>query len=67
MLTLTIFHLDNNELANIPDTSFASQGVLERSHIQQALKKKIDVIAPDCMVIAEELADASEAIVNSLT
>jgi hypothetical protein len=57
---LTIFHLDNNELSNIPDTSFASQGVLERSHIQQALKKKIDVIAPDCMVIAEEFSEWSE-------
>lgn len=53
---MPLFTLTETELAEVPSTTFRSQRVFERTHLQTALKKRIDIIAPDCFVIAEEFA-----------
>ena len=41
----------------VETTTFVDAEILERSHLQQAIKNNISVIAPDCLVIAEEYSD----------
>lgn len=56
---MPIYTLDNNsnDFNPVKTTSFKEEFVLERSHLQQALKKNIEVIAEDCLIIAEEYAE----------
>ncbi|EXC24422.1 hypothetical protein J536_3867, partial [Acinetobacter sp. 809848] len=54
---MPIFTLNNNELNAVETTSFKEEAILERLHLQQALKKNIGVIAEDCLIIAEEYAE----------
>jgi hypothetical protein len=51
---MAIFRLTKDSLTELPETSFASNGVLERSHLQRLLRENIGAIATDLMVIAEE-------------
>lgn len=44
-------------LKEVEPTSFADAGFRERDHIQQLLKRQIDVIAPDTLIISEEFGD----------
>lgn len=57
---MAIYHFNGVSLEAIKDTSFSDEGILERSHLQTAFKQNISVIAPDCMVIAEEFSEWSE-------
>ncbi|MDE9408458.1 hypothetical protein [Acinetobacter nosocomialis] len=54
---MPIFTLNNNELNAVETTSFKEEAILERLHLQKALKKNIGVIAEDCLIIAEEYAE----------
>jgi len=54
---MAIYSLENNEFNKVSKTTFSSEGILERQHLQGALKKQIDVIAPDCLVISEEFSE----------
>jgi hypothetical protein len=56
-----LYRLTDEAVERIPETEFAAEGVLERSHLQRLLRRKIDVIGPDLMVIAEEFAAFSAA------
>ncbi|WP_151901384.1 hypothetical protein [Sulfurimonas hydrogeniphila] len=56
---MAIFDFDtiNNNLEKIDRTSFQVENILERTNLQDALKKQIDIIAPDCLVISEEFSE----------
>jgi hypothetical protein len=54
---MTIYSFENNSFQNIEQTTFDSEGLLERKHLQSAIKQKLDVIAPDCLIISEEFAE----------
>ena len=54
---MPIYNFEDNSFMKIDKTSFSGEGILERSHLQAALKKNIKVIAPDCLVISEEFAE----------
>ncbi|HUX22488.1 MAG TPA: hypothetical protein VMW69_14715 [Spirochaetia bacterium] len=54
---MPIFDFTNGKLSPVDRTDFGSEGVLERSHLQAALKNQIDIVCPDCLVIAEELSE----------
>ncbi len=54
---MAIYHFQDAGLATVPETSFSAEGVLERQHLQAALKAQIDVVAPGCLVIAEEFSE----------
>ncbi len=56
---MAIYSFNNNSLQKIETTSFNSEGILERQHLQLTLKRQIDVIAPNCLVISEEFSEWS--------
>ena len=56
---MPIYIYDNNELARIETTTFSSEGILERRHLQATLKEQIDVIVPDSLAISEEFSEWS--------
>lgn len=57
-MSLYKINKDNTTLSSeISPTSFASEGLKEREHLQNWFKDKIDVIASDIKVIAEEFCD----------
>lgn len=49
--------LDDAPLVKVERTSFASEGIQERAHLQAALRDHIDLISEDLFVVAEEFGD----------
>ena len=58
---MAIYHFENNFLTEIQKTNFLVEGIRERQHLQSALKEQIGIIAPNCLVIAEEFSEWSES------
>ncbi|EEY97578.1 hypothetical protein HMPREF0016_00661 [Acinetobacter johnsonii SH046] len=60
--------MENGQLNAIQGTTFINESILERQHLQQALKQNISVIAADCLVLTEEYAewDASRKRIDLL-
>ncbi|MCY7345543.1 MAG: hypothetical protein LH614_04915 [Pyrinomonadaceae bacterium] len=58
---MAIYHFENNLLTEVQKTNFLVEGIRERQHLQSALKKQIEIIAPNCLVIAEEFSEWSES------
>lgn len=56
---MTIYSFNNNALQKVETTTFNTEGILERQHLQAAIKQQIDVIAPNCIVISEEFSEWS--------
>jgi hypothetical protein len=54
---MTVYELYADALRAVPETSFEDQKMLERQHIQQLLRKNIEALGDDLMVIAEEFSD----------
>lgn len=54
---MSIYSLEDKQLLAITPTSFVIESIFERDDLQEAFKNNIDIIAPDCMVIAEEFSD----------
>lgn len=54
---MSIHELTQDDLVPVKSVTFASQHIHERKDLQRVLRKHIDVIAPDTLVIAEEFAD----------
>ncbi len=58
---MAIYQIDNNEIVAIKETSFAERGLRERSDLQRLLKKQIEIISPDTLVVAEEFGEWEES------
>lgn len=58
---MPIFRLDNDQLTALEKTRFDQHAVYERRHLQQILKKQIDVLLPDLLIVAEEFGDWEES------
>jgi hypothetical protein len=58
---MAIYSFHNESFQKVEKTTFSSEGILERKHLQVALKQQIDVIAPDCIVISEEFSEWSDS------
>jgi hypothetical protein len=56
---MALFSFTDNSLKEIEATTFNNEGILERRHLQAAIKQQIDVIAPNCLVISEEFSEWS--------
>ncbi|MCF7999622.1 MAG: hypothetical protein K9L25_11330 [Methylovulum sp.] len=54
---MAIYSFKNNEINEVAVTTFNNEKILERKHLQAALKNKIEVIAPNCMIISEEFSE----------
>lgn len=59
---MAIYSFSENSLLKIDKTTFNSEGILERRHLQAALKHQISVIAPDCLLIAEEFSEWTDSL-----
>ena len=58
---MPIFRLHDDKLTALQPTRFDQHSVYERSHLQQILKKQIDILLPDLLVVAEEFGDWDES------
>jgi len=56
---MAIYSFNDNALQKVETTTFNSEGILERQHLQSAIKHQIDVVAPNCLVISEEFSEWS--------
>lgn len=56
---MAIYSFNGNSLQRVPATTFIAEKILERHHLQSALKNQIDVVAPNCLVISEEFSEWS--------
>ena len=56
---MAIYSFNNNLLQTVETTTFNSEGILERQHLQAAIKQQIDIISPNCIVISEEFSEWS--------
>jgi hypothetical protein len=58
---MTIYSFEDKSFQKIGETNFNNEGILERQHLQAALKTQIDVVAPNCLVISEEFSEWAES------
>ena len=56
---MAIYSFNDNSLQKVDTTTFNSEGILERHHLQLALKHQIAVVVANCLVISEEFAEWS--------
>jgi hypothetical protein len=59
---MAIYRISDEKIEAIPQTTFAEQGLRERQDLQALLKKQIEVIAPDTLVVAEEFGDFEDSL-----
>jgi hypothetical protein len=58
---MALYEVSSENLIRIAQTSFDQVGLRERTDLQRLLKKQIDVILPDTLVIAEEFGEWEES------
>ncbi len=54
---MAIYELNSDHIVKINETTFEEVGLHERKDLQKLLKNKIEVIAPDTLVISEEFGE----------
>lgn len=52
-----LYDMTDGSLTKVPGTTFREEKVLERTHLQAAVRDNIEVLAPGLMVVAEEFGD----------
>ena len=58
---MPLYRIDKERLTAVERTTFADQGLRERRDLQSLLKDHIEVIAPETLIVAEELSDWEES------
>jgi hypothetical protein len=56
-----LFDMTDGFLAPVPLTTFAAEGVLERTHLQRALRDHIEVLGEGLLVVGEEFGDFQDS------
>jgi hypothetical protein len=54
---MPIYQVLENGIQPLLETTFAAAGVKEREHLQDLLKRQVQIIAPDTLIIAEEFGN----------
>ncbi|MCY4238047.1 MAG: hypothetical protein OXC93_06805 [Rhodospirillaceae bacterium] len=54
---MAIYRISEGDALPVEETTFGTQGILERSHLQRMFRRSIDILVPDAMVLAEEYGD----------
>ncbi len=54
---MPIYELKENDIIPVPETTFTSEGVKERKDLQRLIKKNVNVVLPDSLIISEEFGD----------
>ena len=52
-----MFDLTQGNLVSVPESSFIQEGILEKQHLQAALRENIAALGDDLLVISEEFGD----------
>ena len=58
---MPIYRLGNGSLEEIQGTTFENEMILERQHLQAAIRSKVGAVLPDCMIIGEEFSSWTES------
>ena len=58
---MAIYRFVDSNLTKVNATTFTGEKILERKHLQSALRNNLETILPDCLVIAEEFSEWSES------
>lgn len=58
---MALYEINSENLSKITQTTFEQIGLRERTDLQRLLKKQIDVISPNTLVIAEEFGEWEES------
>jgi hypothetical protein len=58
---LSLYEITRNTITKLNQTTFGSQAITERADLQRLLKQRIEVIAPDTLIIAEEFCEWDES------
>ncbi|MBI3187272.1 MAG: hypothetical protein HYZ31_05280 [Gammaproteobacteria bacterium] len=54
---MAVYEITPSMLRQLPETSFASEGIKERDDLQRLIIQQIDVLSPNTLVIAEEFGE----------
>ena len=54
---MPVYRLTNHAIVTLPRTTYADQGVRERTDLQRLLKSNIAVVAPDVLILSEEFGE----------
>jgi Domain of unknown function (DUF4268) len=54
---MAIFEIASDAIRTIKETTFAAAGIPERAHLQRLLRKQIEIISPDTLIVAEEFCE----------
>lgn len=54
---MVLYKINDNEIKKIKRTTFANENVKERNDLQEMLKKQIDIISPETLIVAEEFCE----------
>jgi len=54
---MAIYKLSPDRIADLDETSFEKESILERRDLQRLLREKIEIISPDTLVISEEFGE----------
>jgi hypothetical protein len=54
---MAIYDISEGRLAPLPSTTFVESEIRERDHLQQLLKRQIEVVSPDTRIISEEFSN----------
>lgn len=57
---MPIYTLKEKQITEVKSTQFCTEKILERDHLQAALRDQINVISPSTLVIAEEFSEWTE-------
>ncbi len=58
---MAIYQINDDEIIPIQETSFSERGLKERADLQRLLKKQIEIISPDTLIISEEFGQWDES------
>lgn len=58
---MPIYEIQSDRLEAVPETTFSNAGIKERSDLQRLLKRQIEIISPDTLVVAEEFGEWDES------
>lgn len=54
---MPIFEVTADAIRKIEETTFSAVGIRERADLQRLLRKQIDIISPETLVVAEEFGE----------
>ena len=54
---MPLYELCGDAIVDVPETRFAAEGIAERADLQRVLRDRIEVIAPDLLVVSEEFGE----------